>query len=339
MIQFIKNRNIAFVFSGMLFVISVLSLAVFGLKLGIDFTGGSLIELSFSKERPQNSEIIQALQPVNLGEVIVQPTKDKNVIIKTRFISENEHQQILSAIREKFEIKQIQNSENTKKAQPNIVIEGENVSGIKIVTDKDEIVPENQVLEQRVETIGPAISSDLKSRTMKAIVVVNILIIAYIAYTFRRVSKPVQSWKYGVIAVVALIHDIVITVGIFSLLGRFWGIEVNIPFVVALLTILGYSVNDTIIIFDRTRENLIRTGRDNFDQTVNAGLNQTLWRSINTTLTTLLTLFALFLFGGESIKYFSLTLLIGIFFGAYSSIFLASPLLVVWERFMNRKYS
>ena len=196
---------------------------------------------------------------------------------------------------------------------------------------------QNKVLEERVDVIGPAISSHLRSRAFSAAIAVVIAIILYVAYAFRKVSEPVKSWKYGIAAIVALVHDVTITMAVFALLGYYLGVEIDIPFVVALLTILGYSVNDTIVVFDRVRENLLHDGPNRFAQTVNEGVNGTLVRSMNTSITTLLVLFALFFFGGATIKFFSLALIIGIALGTYSSIFLASPLLVVWNEWGKKK--
>ena len=154
-------------------------------------------------------------------------------------------------------------------------------------------------------------------------------IMAYIAFAFRKVSRPVESWKYGAGAVIALVHDILITVGVFAFLGHYYGVEVGIPFIAALLTILGFSVHDTIVVYDRTRENLIRSSsKEKFPDIVNRSLNETLVRSINTSLTVIITLLAIYIFGGDSIKHFSLALLVGVTFGTYSSIFIASALLV-----------
>jgi preprotein translocase subunit SecF len=158
----------------------------------------------------------------------------------------------------------------------------------------------------------------------------------YIAFAFQKVSKPVASWKYGLSAIIALFHDLLITLGIFSVLGKFYGMEINTAFVVALLTVLGYSVNDTIVVFDRTRENLPKSV-DSFSVTVNSSLNQTLVRSINTSITTLLVLLAVYFLGGTSIREFVLALIIGIACGSYSSIFVASPLLVTWEKLQKRR--
>lgn len=176
-------------------------------------------------------------------------------------------------------------------------------------------------------------SGEMKSRAYQAVFLAAVGITLYIAWAFRRVSYPVASWKYGIAAIIALLHDIMITVGVFAVLGKFYGVEVNIPFIAALLTILGYSVNDTIVVFDRVRENLLKAGaKDDFEDTVNRSLNQTVIRSINTSMTVLIVLLVIFLLGGESIKYFALALLVGVFFGTYSSIFVASALLVeIWK--------
>jgi preprotein translocase subunit SecF len=218
-----------------------------------------------------------------------------------------------------------------------ITVGGEDGDAADLVDENGEPLPENRVIEKRVETIGASVSSHLKSRAFSTAIVVMLAIIVYVAYAFRKVSKPVKSWKFGVTAIIALIHDVTIVMGIFVLLGYYLGVEVNIPFVVALLTILGYSVNDTIVVFDRVRENLITYGYDRFEEVVNRGVNDTLVRSLNTSVTTLLVLVALFLFGGGTIKYFSLALIAGVIVGTYSSIFLASPLLVEWEKLRRKR--
>jgi preprotein translocase subunit SecF len=306
MIQIIKNRKISFSISAVFFLISLVLISTLGLKLGIDFTGGSLMEFEFTGVRPTVQEMQATLAPLDLGDTTVQPVEDQNMILKTKFVSEDEHQEILSTVRGAYEVT-AEDGSTTK------------------------------VLEERIETIGPAISTYLREKAWKAALTVMIAIILFIAYAFRKVSKPIQSWKYGLTAIVALIHDITITMGIFALLGHYLGVEVNIPFIVALLTILGYSVNDTIVVFDRVRENLIKRGSHEFSETVNMGINQTLVRSVNTSVTTLLVLFALFIFGGDSIKYFSLALIVGIALGTYSSLFLASPLLIEWERATHKE--
>ena len=190
--------------------------------------------------------------------------------------------------------------------------------------------------EVRFESIGTSVGAELRSKSFWVMFLVLLIIILYISLAFNKVSKPGVSWKYGLIAVIALFHDILITAGIFAILGHYFAVEVNTPFVVALLTVLGYSVHDTIIVFDRTRENLPKS-RDSFADTVNHSLNQTFVRSINTTLTVLLSLFAVLVFGGSSIRDFVLALMIGVFCGAYSSLFVASPLLVYFEQWQRRK--
>jgi preprotein translocase subunit SecF len=187
--------------------------------------------------------------------------------------------------------------------------------------------PESVAL--RVDYINSSVSNEFKRNSLLAIFSAVVAIMVYIAIVFRKVSRPVVSWKYGLGAVVALIHDILITVGVFSVLGHFYGVEVGIPFVAALLTILGFSVHDTIVVYDRTRENLLRgSAKEKFPDVVNRSLNETLVRSINTSMTVIITLLAIYFFGGESVKYFSLALLVGVTFGTYSSIFIASALLV-----------
>ena len=301
MIPIIQKRKISFIASGILFITSVVLLSTLGLKLGIDFTGGTLIQLRFAGERPALQEMQNTVDALALGSVLVQPADEDSYILKLQFIGEDDHQLLLTSVRDAFQTE------------------------------------ESQVFEDSIETIGPSISSDLRSRSIKAGIGVIVAIILFVAYAFRKVSRPVSSWKFGVTAIIALLHDVIITMGVFAVLGKYMGVEVGIPFVVAMLTILGYSVNDTIVVFDRVREKLIKKGSDRFAETVNAGVNETIPRSINTSVTTLLVLFGLCIFGGESVRFFALSLIIGIILGTYSSLFLASPLLVSWEQLRNRK--
>lgn len=346
--QIIKNRKISFTISGILFTASVITLFVFGLNQGIDFTGGSLLEVKFGHDRPQISEVQNVLSEMDLGEITVQPSGEDKMILRMRFLSAEEHQQVLASLRENFKSDARAEEVVEEEAQTESVgkeVSNDNSGDTKLkfelpVIEKNvneeiinqQVIEVPDVLEERFETIGAAISAHLRERSMYAAVGVVLAIIIYIGYAFRRVSKPVQSWKYGVAAIIALVHDVVITMGVFAVLGHYFGVEIGIPFVVALLTIMGYSVNDTIVVFDRVRENLIKRGSDKFDETVNMGVTQSITRSINTALTTLLVLVALFVFGGDSIHYFSLALIVGITVGTYSSIFLASPILVVWAR-------
>ncbi|HSR89051.1 MAG TPA: protein translocase subunit SecF [Candidatus Udaeobacter sp.] len=292
-IPFIKYTKVWVTISA-LTVLTCITLFIFlGLKLGIDFTGGSLTELTFSKSIPAVESMQKTLADLHQPNAVIQKVGDNGYIIRTEFLTEDQHQFILSNLRAEYQ------------------------------TDGNEIHEEN------FQTIGSVISSQLRQRAIAAIILVNLGIIIYVAYAFRGVSRPVASWKYGVLAIIALIHDVMLVVGVFTLLGHFRGIEIDIGFVVALLTVLGYSVTDTIVVYDRIRENLNHHSAQNFAEMVNMGLNQTLMRSINTTLITLLPLFALYFLGGPTIHNFALALLIGIASGAYSSIFIASPLLVL----------
>jgi len=187
--------------------------------------------------------------------------------------------------------------------------------------------------EKRFDSIGPVIGGELKRKALVSIGLVIFLIIIFIAFAFRGVSRPVSSWKYGLVAVAALIHDVLVPIGVFAFIGA----EVDVLFVTALLAILGYSVNDTIIIFDRIRENIKLKISNDFEEAVGMSLRQTMARSINTSLTTLVVLVFLYFLGGDATKMFSLALGVGIIAGTYSSIFLAGPFLITIQKFQNRK--
>lgn len=247
------------------------------------------------------TELNVVLDNLGLKERVVQTSGADRFIVRTTFLTEDQHQALIKRLRETFA--------------------------------KDG----NTVHEESLQTIGAAVSEQLRSRAKWAIIWVNVAIILYIAYAFRKVSRPVASWQYGLLAIVALVHDILVVLGAFAFFGRFLGLEVETDFVLALLTVLGFSVTDTIVVYDRIRENVLHHSAENFADTVNAALNQTLMRSVNTTLTVLLPLFALFFLGGETIHTFALALLIGMASGAYSSIFIASPLLVLVERLSVRR--
>lgn len=291
----IQNRKYSYLLSGVLILVSVLSLIAWGLKPGLDFTGGSMMELNFTTTRPEISQVQEAFRELELGETSVQPAGADNLILKFKEVEEDDHQKILSFLTEKFETE------------------------------------ENVITENRFESIGPVIGEELKNKSWLAIIIASLFIIIYIAFAFRKVSKPVASWKFGITAILALIHDIVIITGLFSILGRFYGIEIDTLFITALLTIMGFSVHDTIVVFDRTRENLGKFYSGKFDEVVNDSINQTIIRSINTSFTTLIVMVALYIFGGDTIKNFALALLLGILVGTYSSIFVASALLVDWQ--------
>lgn len=195
----------------------------------------------------------------------------------------------------------------------------------------------SDVVEERFESVGPVVGQELTIKAIQAVGLASVAIILYIAYAFREIPKPYSSFKFGVTAVVALIHDVLVVVGVFSLLGHFFKVEIDALFVTAILTVIGFSVHDTIVVYDRIRENLKKTaGKIAFEHVVNDSILQTLARSLSTSLTVLFTLLALILFGGESIRWFVVALFVGVFSGTYSSIFNAAPLLVVWEEYKKK---
>ncbi|OGD56588.1 protein-export membrane protein SecF [Candidatus Berkelbacteria bacterium RBG_13_40_8] len=215
------------------------------------------------------------------------------------------------------------------------IIDQEQHSKLQDTIDK---VGENT--EIRFESVGPTVSSDISRKAVIAVIVASIAIILYISFVFRKVPKPASSWRFGVCAVLALIHDLIFVIGLFAILGHFLGYEIDPLFITALLTIMGFSVHDTIVVFDRIRENLRKSPSKKFEENVNNSIIQTLNRSLNTSLTVLIVLAALYFLGGQTLHHFVLALLIGIAIGTYSSIFNASPLLVTWQgwsaRHMNR---
>jgi preprotein translocase subunit SecF len=295
-IRFTRYSKFYYVFSGILMAAALVSLFLFGLKFGIEFTGGSLLEAEFRQERPSPDAIQEKLADLDLGEIIVQPLGEREVILRLKEIDEATHQQIISRLNQLSDFE-----------------------------------------EKQFQLIGPQIGRELKQKTEVAIILTLIAITLYIAFAFRKVSRPVSSFQYGLASLIALCHDILIPLGIFSILGKFYNVEITIPIIAALLTILGFSVHDTIVIFDRIRENLLKRSEMTFEETVNHSLNQTLGRSINTVLTVLIVLFSIFFFGGLTLKYFALSLIIGIVSGAYSSIFIAGPILVSWLKRRERE--
>jgi len=329
----INKSKIWLSISSILVIVSVAVLVIFGFKYGIDFTGGSLLEVRYLNERPQINDVRQAVSELAIGDASIQMGGGNNIFLRFQEVNEEKHQEIL----QKLDTIQTMNNEKSKPIEQK---EENGMIGIDASGDGELNIEEialgkniilNNIEELRFESVGPSIGQELKIKSLYAIIIVLILIVAYIAYSFRKVSKPVASWKYGMAAIVALFHDVMIVLGVFALLGKFYGVEIDTAFVAAILTVLGYSVNDTIVVFDRIRENLPKSDND-FASTVNTSLNETFGRSVNTSLTTLLVLLSIFFFGGETIKYFVLALSIGVVAGTYSSIFLASPLLVKWER-------
>ena len=297
MINIIGHRKIFYAISGFFVAASIFGLAVFGLSLGIDFKGGSVMEIEFSERLPATEEIRTVLSGLNLGDFSVRTIGEKAVTLKLKDISEETHQAILKALRAKF--------------------------------------PE--IEEKQFESIGPTIGRELRNKAITSSIIVLLAISLYIAWAFRKVSRPVSSWRYGIATLIALFHDILIPIGVFAYLGHFRGVEIDSNFIVAILVILGFSVHDTIVVFDRTRENLKRYNWVDFGELVNQSVNEVIARSIATSATVLLVLTSLFLWGGATLKFFVLTLMIGVFFGTYSSIFIASALIADWEKRLRRK--
>ncbi len=294
MIDIIGKRKIYYAISGIFIAASIIALLLWGLRFGIDFKGGSILEVAYSdNNRPETNQIINSLKSLKLDDLRVSPVGDNGLNFRFRETDEATHQEIIKIL-------------------------GGNIE------------------ERRFSSIGPTIGTELKQKSIKAIIIVLFGISLYIAWAFRRVFQPLSSWRYGIVTLLALFHDLVIPIGLFAFLGHFYGVEVGTNFIVALLVILGFSVHDTIVVFDRIRENLKRYTSLDFGSLVNQSVKETLVRSINTSFTVLLTLLALYLFGGESLRYFILTLMVGIFSGTYSSIFIASPLLVSWFKALNK---
>lgn len=294
MINILGYKYIYLFIAGILVLVSFISTGIFGLKQGIDFTGGSLLELKFSGVRPSGEKIQEVLLPIGIGSISLQPTGEHGMILRFRDINEMQHQEMLQFIR------------------------------ASVGTDT--------VTELRFDAIGPVIGREVRNNSMVALLLALLGIMLYVAWAFRHVSRPMSSWKYGIATLITLIHNVAIPTGVFALLGRFYNVEIDILFITALLTIMGFSVHDTIVVFDRIRERL-RTQKapEPYAMTVNRSMNDTLVRSINTSLTVLFMLIAILFWGGATLYYFIIALMIGIVFGTYSSIFVASSLLVVWH--------
>lgn len=292
----IVRRKIWFLISLLIIIPGIISLILWGMRWGLDFKGGTLLELEFSKKVDVN-QIKDVLAPFNLKNLTIQSSGENKILIRTTAITKEEKDKIEDALNSKI----------------------------------------NKFNELRYETIGPVVSKDLTRKAIWAVILASVAIVFYIAFAFRKVPKPTNSWRFGICAILALIHDLLVVIGIFSILGHFFKIEIDSLFITALLTIMGFSVHDTIVVFDRIRENMRLRPEGDFEQIVNDSVVQTLDRSINTSLTVLIVLTALYLFGGETIKHFILALLVGIFIGTYSSIFTASPLLVVWQNWVQSR--
>lgn len=301
---FVKNRKIFFVITVLLIVFSIGSMFVRGLNFGIDFTGGSILEVTYQETRPELSEVRERLDQLSLGEYSLRPSGSASYVLRTGEITHEIKDQAIKALS----------------------------------------VDSQYVLhEDRFNTIGPVVGAELKNKALISIIIAVLCILIFITFAFRKVSKPVSSWKYGIVTVITLVHDVVVPAGIFIALSFYTGAVIDVLFVAALLAILGFSVHDTIVVFDRIRENLRVNDENNvkepFENVVGRSLNQTIVRSINTSVTIIFVLATLYLFGGEAIRNFSLLMVIGVIAGTYSSIVLASPILVELEKFSRKSNS
>ncbi|MDP3661539.1 MAG: protein translocase subunit SecF [bacterium] len=296
----ITHRKFFYIVSGILVVASLAALALWGLNLGIDFKGGALLEVNYSSGMPEKTDIEKVLAPID-AYASVRSVGESGFIIRLRELTDDEHRALLTEL---------------------------SFGGAHAAT------------EVRFDSIGPLLGREAALKSLLAIALVIICIVLFITFAFRKVSEPVSSWKYGVITIVALLHDVLIPVGVFAYLGHSAGVELDTLFVTALLVVLGFSVHDTIVVFDRVREHLRmnKTLNQNksFETVVGESVAATMGRSINTSLTTIIALVVLYFIGPVSTQYFSLALIIGIIAGTYSSICIASPLLVTVEKWQAR---
>jgi preprotein translocase subunit SecF len=298
----LKYTKFYLIFSLILLIPGVISLAVKGLNVGIDFSGGSVVQY----------ELLQA-------------SESEEAVI-------NEFNNIYT--QKGIEVESTTFADATKvvvRAKPIDVQTNEEV--------KNELLSKYEGLKQiSFETVGPAIGKETAAKSFTAMGIATLGILFYIAYAFRNVAKPHSGLRFGAAAIIAMLHDALIVLGVFSILGYFLNVEIDALFITALLTVVGFSVHDTIVVFDRIRENLKKLPSSwGFKEVVNYSLVETLNRSLATSLTVIMVLTSLFLLGGDSIKYFSLALLIGIISGTYSSLFNASPILVLWEERVVKK--
>lgn len=286
----LRFSKIYLIFSGLLVAVSIISLLFWGLNLGIEFTGGSLVELEFSGEVPSPALVRGILEEFGLADFQIQPQGENGLVIRTLSLAEQEHQALLDSL---------------KQGLP-------------------------EFSERSFQSIGPVIGQELKQKAFFALGLGLLAVVIYIAWAFRRAGALVRPWQYALVVLVTLLHDVVITIGFFAVLGHFWQVQVGAPFVAAVLTVLGYSVNDTIVVFDRIRERVLEKDREkNFEILLAKSVRETLRRSLITSLSTLVVLAALLIWGAASLFNFSLALMVGIGVGTYSSLLLAPPLLLI----------
>lgn len=297
----VKHRTLFFSVTAAIVLASLVSLFVYGLHLSIDFTGGSLVQVSYEGTRPDASAVTASLESAGFKNVSLREFGTSGYTLRTQTLTDAER----AALPATF-----------------------SVQGSSAHVDQ-------------LTEIGPTIGTELRNKSITAVGTVLLCILLFIAFAFRKVSRPISSWVYGLIALVTLVHDVIIPVGFYAALAHFTGAQVDTLFVTAVLTVLGFSVHDTIVVFDRVRENLRinqdRGRKEPFEETAGHALSQTFVRSINTSLTVLITLLVLFALGPSTTRDFALTLLVGIIGGTYSSIFLATPLLVQVEAWRSTK--
>ena len=287
----IKYKYLFLGFSVLLTIAAVAAMVGFGYKQGIDFAGGTLWQVKFSRSGVEISDLQNLLSENGVKDAVIRHAGTANEFsIRAKELTEEEHQNVVLQLSQKF----------------------------------------GSFEESSFASIGPAIGSELRNRAFLAFVLVLLGISLYVAFAFRKVSYPVSSWKYGMVTLVTLFHDALIPAGLFAVLGKLYGAELDTNFIVAILVVMGFSVHDTIVVFDRIRETLLHAkNKENFSEIVNASIQQTFARSINTSLTLFLVLIALYAFGAQSLRYFTLLILVGTIIGTYSSIFVASPLLTL----------
>ncbi len=293
----IGRKYLYFAISLLVMIPGIISLLLYGLNLSIEFTGGSRMSVLFANEiSVSEKDFIKQTLEKNNIKVYSIESSKKLAIARTSQMTQEQDDKFVKELKTKY---------------------------------KD-------AKQQEFSTIGPTIGGETTKNAVKAVLVASLLVVIYISLVFRKVPKPASSIRFGVSTVIALMHDVLVVVGVFSLLGHFLHVEIDSLFVTAVLTIIGFSVHDTIVVFDRIRENLSKNGGTNFEKTVNDSILQTIGRSLNTSITVLLVLFALLIFGGESIRWFVVALIVGMISGTYSSIFNASPILVVWHEWSLR---
>lgn len=333
MIDIIAKRKIWYTLSTVFIVGSLLAIPVQGVRYGIDFTGGTLLEIGYSEERPATDAVAAVVKEAGIASVSIQAAGEKEYLLRMPTITDEQKVEVMKKLRA-----QIGQKEGGVQIRSEGLLQESDIQ-LEFDTQTEPVegeVSTNRVSELRFDSVGPVIGQELKRRAIESLIFVLIAILLYVAWAFRKVSWPVKSWKYGVIAIAALFHDVLITFGAYVWFSPLLGFEVDTAFVAAILTVLGYSVNDTIVVFDRVRENLPRMS-GNFATIVNDSVTQTLTRSINTGLSTLLALIPIFFFGGATLKGFVFALMIGIFVGTYSSIFIANPLLVTLHNYGANK--